>query len=64
MNLKPGASFPLLDQLDFVFGALLLSYPAHQASLGTVIILVIFTPPVHLLANFIAYRLGVKRNWW
>jgi len=64
MNLKPGAPFPLLDQLDFVFGALLLSYPAHQASLGTVIVLLISTPPIHLLANFIAYQLGVKKNWW
>ena len=64
LHLEPGAPFPLLDQLDFVFGALLLSYPLHQAGLGTILILVVFTPPIHLLANFIAYRLGVKKNWW
>jgi len=64
MMLEPGAPFPILDQLDFILGALLVSYPIHPASLGTVIILVIFTPPIHLLANFVAYRLKVKRNWW
>lgn len=64
MNLEPGAPFPLLDQLDFVLGALILSSPVHHASLGTAVILVFFTPPIHLLANFIAYKLGVKKNWW
>ncbi|MEM2942251.1 MAG: CDP-2,3-bis-(O-geranylgeranyl)-sn-glycerol synthase [Candidatus Bathyarchaeia archaeon] len=64
MKFQPGAPFPLLDQLDFVLGALLLSYPVHHVSLGTVLVIVISTPPIHLLANSIAYRLGVKKNWW
>jgi len=64
LHLEPGAPFPLLDQLDFIFGALLLTYPFHQARLGMILILVVFTPPIHLLANFVAYRLGVKKNWW
>ena len=63
-NLKPGAPFPVLDQLDFILGALVLSHLVHHASLGTVVILVVFTPPIHLLANFVAYRLKVKENWW
>jgi len=61
---EPGSPFPILDQLDFILGALLLSYPTYHVGLGTVIILVVFTPPIHLLANYVAYRLGVKRNWW
>jgi len=64
LRLEPGAPFPLLDQLDFIFGALFVSYPISRVTLGTVIILVIFTPPIHLLANLIAYRLGAKDNWW
>lgn len=64
LGLEPGAPSPVLDQLDFIFGALLLSYPIHQSSLGTIVILVVFTPPMHLLANFVAYHLGVKKSWW
>jgi CDP-2,3-bis-(O-geranylgeranyl)-sn-glycerol synthase len=64
LKMEPGAPFPVLDQLDFILGALLLTYPVHQAKVGTAIILGLFTPPAHLLANFIAYHLGVKKYWW
>jgi CDP-2,3-bis-(O-geranylgeranyl)-sn-glycerol synthase len=64
IDFKPGQPFPVLDQLDFILGALILTYPVQQISFGTIIILVVFTPPIHLLANYFAYRLGVKKNWW
>jgi CDP-2,3-bis-(O-geranylgeranyl)-sn-glycerol synthase len=64
INFKPGKPFPILDQLDFILGALILTYPVQQVGFGTIIILIVFTPPVHLLANFFAYHLGVKKNWW
>jgi CDP-2,3-bis-(O-geranylgeranyl)-sn-glycerol synthase len=52
INFKPGEPFPIL------------TYPVQQVGFGTIIILIVFTPPIHLLANFFAYRLGVKRHWW
>ncbi|MEM3049026.1 MAG: CDP-2,3-bis-(O-geranylgeranyl)-sn-glycerol synthase [Candidatus Bathyarchaeia archaeon] len=64
LGFEPGAPFPLLDQLDFIFGALAFTYPIYNTTFGTALILLIFTPPIHLLANFVAYRLGLKRNWW
>ena len=64
INFKPGEPSPILDQLDFILGALILTYPVQQVGFGNIIILIVFTPPIHLLANYFAYRLGVKRNWW
>ena len=62
--MPPGAPFPVVDQLDFVAGALLLSFPFFQPSLILVLIIVVITPPIHLLTNFLAYLIGVKSNPW
>lgn len=60
----PGASFPVADQLDFVLGALLFSIPVAPPSLPVALTIVIVTPPIHLLTNFLAYLLGVKKEPW
>jgi len=60
----PGASFPVADQLDFVLGALLFSIPVSPPSLAVTLTIVIITPPIHLLTNFFAYLLGLKREPW
>jgi CDP-2,3-bis-(O-geranylgeranyl)-sn-glycerol synthase len=65
-----GASFPLLDQLDFVVGALLLALAfAPDWTLATftparVAVVVVVTPLLHLGTNAIAYWLGVKDEPW
>ncbi|MGQ9543800.1 MAG: CDP-2,3-bis-(O-geranylgeranyl)-sn-glycerol synthase [Candidatus Bathyarchaeia archaeon] len=64
LGFEPGAPFPILDQLDFIFGAVTLTHQIYNVTLGSMFILVVFTPPIHLMANFVAYRLGLKRNWW
>ncbi|UCE43848.1 MAG: CDP-2,3-bis-(O-geranylgeranyl)-sn-glycerol synthase [Candidatus Bathyarchaeota archaeon] len=65
LNIPPGSPLPLVDQLDFVAGALLFSLIIGQlpSPLITLIVIVI-TPPIHLLTNFSAYLLGFKREWW
>jgi len=62
LSLPPGASFPVADQLDFVVGALLFSLLISPPSLPITLIILIVTPPIHLLTNFIAYRLKVKKE--
>ena len=66
LNLSPGAPFPVGDQLDFVIGALLFSRILFvlPPSLTTALLIIVVTPPIHLLTNFIAYRLGVKKTPW
>jgi len=60
----PGASFPIADQLDFILGALLFSIPLSPPSLAVALTIMIITPPIHLLTNFLAYLLGVKKEPW
>lgn len=65
-----GASFPLVDQLDFVVGALLLTAivaPGWFASVFTLPVLlaiVVLTPLLHLGTNAIGYALGLKAEPW
>ncbi len=59
-NLKPGDSAPLLDQLGFLLVAIALCLPYEPLSPLDILMLVVITPPLHLLTNVIAYFLGLK----
>jgi len=66
IRIAEGAPHPIADQLDFVVGAILISFlapPPHLNVLTAGIILVI-TLPTHLLTNVIAYLVGVKKTPW
>jgi len=66
LNIAPGGLLPVVDQVDFIVGAIVFSLPLFITSLSwelTVTVLVI-TPPIHLLTNFVAYKLGLKSNPW
>jgi CDP-2,3-bis-(O-geranylgeranyl)-sn-glycerol synthase len=63
-KIKPGGSLPVLDQLDFVIGAIVLVFPATDLSLSTALILLLVTPPIHILTNVGAYLLGLKSTYW
>lgn len=64
LELPPGSDLPIADQLDFILGALLFSLLVSPPPLPIVIIIVIITLPIHLLTNFLAYLLGVKKKLW
>lgn len=66
LNLKPGAPFPVIDQVFFVVFALLFSLAVEPSSLSfTGAILIIFlTIPIHILVNAIAYLLRLKDTPW
>ena len=64
LKLRPGFPLPLMDQLDFIFGALLFSYPFHSLSLNAIFIVLLITPPLHLATNSIAYVLKLKKTAW
>ena len=63
LGLPPGATLPIADQLDFILGAFLFSLPFSPPSLVIALIILIITPPIHLLTNFLAYLLGVKKRF-
>lgn len=66
LGIAPGNLLPIVDQVDFVVGALifslLLSPPLLTWELALTVLLI--TPPIHLLTNFAAYKLGLKSNPW
>ncbi|HEX9613388.1 MAG TPA: CDP-2,3-bis-(O-geranylgeranyl)-sn-glycerol synthase [Candidatus Bathyarchaeia archaeon] len=64
IRIKPGSPLPIVDQLDFVFGGLLLGQLVFPLSLWSVLIVVLVTPPIHLGTNYGAYLLGIKRTRW
>ena len=63
-RIKPGSPLPILDQLDFVFGGLLLGQLVFPLSWISILIVVVVTPPIHLGTNYGAYLLGIKRTRW
>jgi CDP-2,3-bis-(O-geranylgeranyl)-sn-glycerol synthase len=66
LGLAPGDLLPIVDQVDFIVGAILFSVPICLPTLSwqLIIAVLIITPPVHLLTNFAAYKLGLKSNPW
>jgi len=65
LGIERGNPAPLLDQLTFLLVALLL-YQLVYGGLDalTVVILVLVTPPIHLVTNYFAYKLGLKSKPW
>ena len=64
LDIAPGGLLPIVDQIDFVVGAILFSLPLSIISLELAIAILIITPPIHLLTNFAAYKLKLKSNPW
>jgi len=66
LGLAPGNILPVVDQIDFIVGAVLVSLPVYGYMLywELVLAVLVITPPIHLLTNFFAYRLGLKKNPW
>jgi CDP-2,3-bis-(O-geranylgeranyl)-sn-glycerol synthase len=69
IGLERGVSLPVLDQLGFLIIAFALAYlfsPDFKRLFTMQIILtgIVITPPLHLLTNYIAYKLGLKEVPW
>ncbi len=64
LGMNPGRLFPVVDQLDFVMGALLFSYPFFAMDPISVLLVVLVTPPIHFGTNYGAYLLGLKKTYW
>ncbi|MDD3012927.1 MAG: CDP-2,3-bis-(O-geranylgeranyl)-sn-glycerol synthase [Candidatus Gastranaerophilales bacterium] len=69
-GLKRGQPLPLIDQLDFVFGAWTLTYILSSGwfrenfTFLIIIIALILTPVFHLIFNIVGYKIGVKKEPW
>ena len=65
-----GAPFPVLDQLDFVVGALALAtlldfaWVTATFTLPVLVTVLVMTPLLHVVTNGIAYVIGAKDEPW
>lgn len=64
IGIERGRPAPLLDQLDFVVGALLFASIIVIIPLYMIILIIIISIILHLLANIIAYLIGMKDVWY
>ncbi|MBN2101724.1 MAG: CDP-2,3-bis-(O-geranylgeranyl)-sn-glycerol synthase [Candidatus Aenigmarchaeota archaeon] len=62
MDLKRGEPAPLLDQVDFLVGALFFTFLIADIKAEWAIVLLIVTPLFHLLANVIGYLIKIKKE--
>ncbi len=62
VGLKPGKSWMPFDQIDFIIGAYLFSLMIVNVPITVLLLLIIITIPLHLLTNYIGYKLKVKKN--
>ncbi len=61
---KPGTSWPIADQIDYVIGGLLFLVILVRPSLTALLTILIFSPLASAAANLIGYWLRVKKVWW
>jgi CDP-2,3-bis-(O-geranylgeranyl)-sn-glycerol synthase len=64
LGIAPGGLFPVVDQVDFVVGAIVFALPLAMVYWELAVAALIITPPIHLLTNFCAYKLKLKKNPW
>ncbi len=62
LNIAPGKPWMPFDQLDFVIGALALVCIVYLPTLEIVLIILIMSPILHLLVNFIGYKLKIRES--
>jgi CDP-2,3-bis-(O-geranylgeranyl)-sn-glycerol synthase len=64
LGIAPGGLLPIVDQVDFVVGALVFSLPLAIINWELAATVLLITPPIHLLTNFVGYKLKLKKNPW
>ena len=64
LGIVSGGSWPIFDQLDFVFGFIIFTYWLVLPSITIISIVFLLTIVLHPLINLISYFLGIKKVWW
>ena len=60
IGIKPGKPWIPFDQLDFIIGGLLFISLVYMPSIKVIIILLLFTPLLHVLTNYTGFLLGIR----
>ena len=63
-GLKPGHPWIPWDQSDFVVGGLLGSFVLYVPPADVALVLLIFSPLLHIVVNHLAYWWGIRKEKW
>lgn len=70
IGFKRGYPFPLVDQLDFLIGAIFITWFFQRNwfykvfSINHLLIIFMLTPIIHLFINYVGYKTGKKEEPW
>jgi len=64
LGIKSGKPFIPFDQIDYILGFLLFTFPTHPWSAKQIIFLLAFAIMANPLTNLTAYFLGIKKTYW
>lgn len=64
VGVPPGERWIPWDQLDFIFGALLFVSFVYIPQIHIILIILLFSPILHILTNQIGYLLKIKNTKW
>jgi CDP-2,3-bis-(O-geranylgeranyl)-sn-glycerol synthase len=64
LSLKRGSDVPLLDQWNFIIGAVIFVYFFTEITIWMFLIMLLITPIIHRIANIIAHKIKVKKEPW
>ncbi|MDP2750040.1 MAG: CDP-archaeol synthase [Nanoarchaeota archaeon] len=62
LNIQPGKAWIPFDQIDFVVGAVALMLIVFNPGWEALIIILVISPILHLIINFIGYKLKIRKN--
>lgn len=62
LNFKPGQPFIPFDEMDYTLGAFILVTFFYKISVFPFLVLLICTVPVHLLVNYIGFKLKLRKD--
>jgi len=63
-GIKSGKPWFPFDQIDLILGAIACTLPFYNLPAKETLIVLILTPLLHFLTNFISYKLKIKDVWW
>ncbi|MBO3839651.1 MAG: CDP-2,3-bis-(O-geranylgeranyl)-sn-glycerol synthase [Thermoproteota archaeon] len=64
LSIRPGDPAPVLDQFDFMLGAIIFSQSWTRLDPRSIIIVMALTPLLHLVSNTVAFLLKIKKVPW
>ncbi|MFA5357793.1 MAG: CDP-2,3-bis-(O-geranylgeranyl)-sn-glycerol synthase [archaeon] len=64
IGIESGEMWLFADQLDFVAGGFILSLAARIPEIGIVTVIVVATVFIHILTNFAAFKMKIKKVPW